>query len=143
MPQIITPNGAVSTGMTSFSPSRAVAHRAANGYFYFPANVNGGTIRFVLDTGATTVMLRAEDADKAGFDVDRLNYSGHASTPNGVTRVAPVILSNVTVGGITLHNVSAIIGQPGLVFDNLLGQSFTGRLPGVKIEGDTMVLQGG
>ena len=143
MPQIITPNGAVSTGVAPAMASSAMSHRAFNGHFYFNAAVNGTQLRFLLDTGASVVTLRAEDAARAGIDIDRLNYSMKFSTANGETRCAPVNLAGVTVGAITMHDVRAVIGQPGRLDENLLGQSFTSRLPGIRIVGDTMVLQGG
>ncbi len=140
MPQIIHPD-AIGSGDAG-QAGGAAAKRASNGYFYFNAAVNGTALRFVLDTGATTVAIRAEDAAKAGIDVERLTYSGIAQTPNGATKVAPVVLGSLTVGGITRRNVRAIIGQPGRMSDNLLGQSFTARLAGIRIDGDLMVLQG-
>lgn len=140
MPQIIHPD-AIGSGDAG-QAGGAAAKRSSNGYFYFNAAVNGAALRFVLDTGATTVAIRAEDAAKAGIDVGRLAYSGVAQTPNGPTRVAPITLESLTVGGITRRDVRAIVGQPGRMSDNLLGQSFTARLAGMKVQGDLIVLQG-
>ena len=119
-----------------------VARRDGRGMFALQAEINGTSLPMVFDTGASFVVIRAEDADRVGIDVDSLTYSGHASTANGETTVAPVTIETLTVDGITRHNVRAIVSKPGQLRTNLLGQSFLSRLAGYKLDGNRLVLQG-
>ena len=133
MPNIIYPDAF--TG-------HAVAHRNPHGMFAMSVEVNGTTLPMVFDTGASLVVIRAEDAADAGIDVNSLVYSGRASTANGSTAVAPVTIRTLSVGGITRHDVPAIVSKPGQLAVNLLGQSFMSRLSGYKFQGDELILQG-
>ena len=133
MPQVIYPEGAA---------SHAVARRTAHGTFALQAEVNGETLDMLFDTGATFVVLRAEDAERAGIDPSSLSYSARASTANGETAVARVTIRTLTVGGITRHNIPAIVSMPGQLSNNLLGQSFMSRLSGYRLQGDQLILQG-
>ena len=140
MPQVIRPDGPV-LGSTGFGTAEARAQRGTNGHFFLVGYVNGGALQFVVDTGASDVALRVEDAAKAGIDTDRLVYSISARTANGTARYAPVVFETLRVGGITKRNVKGSISQPGALGINLLGQSFTGRVTEMRIEGDLLVLR--
>ncbi len=140
--QVIYPDRAVATGFSGGTGGQATARRAANGHYFFLVEVNGTPINMMFDTGASDIALRAEDAAKIGIDVANLNFSKVYSTANGTARSAPVVLEAVTIGGITRRNVRASVSQPGQLGITLLGQSFTSSLAGLKVEGDTLVLQG-
>ena len=140
--QVIYPDRAVSDGFDN-SGGRATARRAGNGHYFFVVEVNGVPLNMMFDTGASDIALRAEDAAKLGLDVSSLNFSKSYSTANGMARSASVVLNSVTIGGITRKNVRASVSQPGQLGVNLLGQSFTSSLAGLKVEGDTLVLLGG
>ena len=121
---------------------QAISRREPNGYFLFYTAVNGMTMRMVFDTGATIVALRAEDAARAGIAVNGLNYSGSIKTANGTGEVAFVVLDSLRVGDITRYNVPAIVSRPGMLFVNLLGQSFMTKLKGYRFEDNDLILQG-
>jgi aspartyl protease family protein len=134
MPSIHYPGGSASGGETSSRQGR-------NGMFVFETTVNGTALPMMFDTGASWVSLRAEDAEKAGINVNALGYTLHTSTANGIAEVAPVTLSTLTVGGITRHDVKALVHKPGALGANLMGQTFLSRLAGFRREGDHIVLQ--
>jgi aspartyl protease family protein len=133
MPVVITPS----------EQADASARRGGNGHFTVDVAVNGVRLAMMLDTGATLVSLRAEDAAKVGINVRALNYSGITHTANGVTDYAPVTLDSLTVGTITRRNVEALVARPGKLGENLLGQSFLRRIAGFNVEGDKLILKGG
>ena len=97
-------------------------------------------MKLIFDTGAFTVLLRAEDAAKAGIDVKSLKYTINTSTPNGVTQIAPVVFGAIRVGNIVKWNVSGAVSRPGESTMNLLGQTFISRLGTYKVDGDYLVL---
>ncbi|MEM1198888.1 MAG: TIGR02281 family clan AA aspartic protease [Pseudomonadota bacterium] len=111
-----------------------------NGNFYTRAKVNGSSVRVLIDTGATFVALRYEDAEALSLDPLNLDYTVEVNTANGVSYAAPVELDEVTIGGITVNDVEAIVTKPGTMHITLLGMSYLGRAGGFRVEGDTLVL---
>ena len=115
--------------------------RRAGGEFQVRASVNGRTQSFVFDTGASTVVLTAENAAALGLSPKDSEYSVRVSTANGTTVAAPVFLDSISVGDITVKRVSALVSRPGALFDNLLGMSFLSRLASYEVRGDRLVLR--
>lgn len=111
-----------------------------DGHFHLTAEVNGAPIRFVVDTGASTVVLGREDAARAGIDPDDLAYIGTAQTANGQVETAPVTLDRVAVGEIVDEDVPAQVNG-GAMPGSLLGMSYLRRFARVSFEGDRMVLE--
>ncbi len=110
-----------------------------SGFFYVPGLINGYPVRFLVDTGATTVALSSEMAERIGIDYTK-GQKGIARTASGVTPMYGLDLKSVAVGGIKLNNVSAgvIIGAYPTV--PLLGMSFLGQLDMVR-EGNRLDLK--
>jgi aspartyl protease family protein len=98
-------------------------------------------LSFMFDTGASLVVLRAEDAGKLGFDVETLAWSATVQTANGPARAAPVTLKALTIGDITERNLRALVAKRGALGENLLGQSFLERLAAYGVEGDLLTLK--
>lgn len=121
------------------SAGEVVLRRAADGHFYADVEINGQTIRMLVDTGATTIALSADDARRAGIDVDRLDFIFTVSTANGEATAAEVKLDAVSVGPIARRNVRAMVTR-GLS-GSLLGMSFFNSLSTFAIETDELVLR--
>ena len=119
--------------------SRIEVPRAADGHFYLRLHVNGMPIRFVIDTGATDVVLNRDDATRVGLEPDSLNYWGEATTANGIVRTARVSLDSITIGGIEDRNVTAWVND-GEMSGSLLGMAYLRRFARIEIEGDRMIL---
>jgi aspartyl protease family protein len=113
--------------------------RAPDGHFYVTADVQGVPVRFVVDTGATDLVLTREDAARVGIDPAGLVFSGRASTANGEVRTAPVRLSEVAIGGIVQTGVRAQVNEAPMP-DSLLGMSFLRRFDRIEMTRDRMVL---
>lgn len=135
MPSVVYPTGA--GGVTE-----AASHNSSNGAYVFDAAINGTPTQMLFDTGASVVALRAEDAQAMGIDVNALTYSYTVQTANGTTQAAPVTIDTLTVGGITRHKVAAMVSRPGVLRNNLMGQTFLTRLAGYHRDGDHIVLRG-
>jgi len=65
-------------------------------------------VRFVVDTGATQIVLTQNDAARIGLELDGLRYAGRAMTANGEVRTAFVRIDEITLGGVSDQNVSAV-----------------------------------
>ena len=110
-----------------------------SGFFYVPGLINGYPVRFLVDTGATTVALSSELAERMGLDYTK-GERGIATTAGGVTPMYGLDLKTVTVGGIKLSNVSAGVILGGHPTVPLLGMSFLGKLDMVR-EGNRLDLK--
>jgi aspartyl protease family protein len=110
------------------------------GHFVAEAWVNGTPIRFLIDTGASAIVLSPEDARRLGFHPAELDFSQRFGTANGVVRGAPVRLREVRIGQFALRDVPASVNERPLGI-SLLGMSFLGRLRGYMVENDRLVLR--
>jgi aspartyl protease family protein len=108
------------------------------GHFYTTGTVNGTSVRFVVDTGATSIALGPNDARRIGLDL-RQGQRGMTSTANGQVIVTRIPLDTVKIGGITLHNVEAVV-LPAEMPVALLGMSFLNRME-MQRDGSTMTLK--
>ena len=116
--------------------------RRADGSFVVPTRVNDRELRFIFDTGATTVVLTAESAGAIGIDPSGLIYVVPVFTANGRNLAAPVTLDRLSVGPITERRVRALVAQPGVLRENLLGMTFLERLPSYEVRGNRLILRG-
>lgn len=117
-----------------------VLRRAADGHFHLNAEVNGAPVEFLVDTGASDLVLSRRDARRAGIDPDEIAYTRRAMTANGQVSIAPVRLDSVEIAGIEARGVPAVVGSEGL-FGSLMGMSYLDRWSRVTVEGDRMTLE--
>lgn len=108
------------------------------GHFYTTGTINGTSVRFVVDTGATMISLGATDAKRIGLDFNR-GEKMISHTANGQTVVSKLQLDTVRLGDITLHGVDAVIHQNEMPIA-LLGMSFLNRME-MQRDGSTMTLK--
>lgn len=133
--------GALAPGMAvSQGDGSVMVVRDPSGHFQIEAAANGAQIRFLVDTGASAVVLTHDDAARAGIDVSALVYSVPVSTANGRTMVAPARIEDLRLADIRLGDVRSFIAQPGNLETSLLGMSALSRLRSWTVEGDRLVL---
>jgi len=96
----------------------------------------------IVDTGASTIVLRPEDAKKAGIDVSKLSFTVPVMTANGRTVAARVRLDSVAIGPLQREHVDALVAEPKALTESLLGMSFLGRLRSYEFSGDFLTLRG-
>jgi aspartyl protease family protein len=113
----------------------------AYGHFQTQADIDGRSIDVMVDTGASLVALTYEDAASVGLYVKPSDFTGLAQTANGSTRVAPVTISRISIGDITVRNVPAVVSARGASERTLLGMSFLKRLTRVEMRAGMLVLQ--
>jgi len=108
--------------------------------FHVQGRIGGQPVHFLVDTGASDVMLTPADARRLGFDPATLAYTRVYRTASGTARGAPVTLPEIVIGTIRLTEVSASISEND-ADSSLLGMSFLGRLSGYEVSGDTLTLR--
>jgi len=116
--------------------------RRMNGTFVVAGRANDRDVRFIFDTGASTVVLTSEGAQAIGFNPATLNYVVPVATANGRTLAAPVTLETLTIGSITERRVRALVARPGTLGENLLGMTFLERLASYEVRGNRLILRG-
>lgn len=112
---------------------------APDGHFYVTALVNGAKVRFVVDTGASTIVLTQDDARRAGFDTAALVFLGSARTANGTVSIAPVKIDSFDLAGQVDRNVAAAING-GRLDTSLLGMSYLSGYE-VTLSRDLLILK--
>lgn len=115
--------------------------RSSDGHFYADGLVEGASVQFMVDTGASVVALTGADAEAAGLTWDESQVRPIGRGASGTVYGVAARLASVEVGGIVLRDVDAVIIPQGLQV-SLLGQSYLAKLSQVAIEGDSMVLGG-
>jgi aspartyl protease family protein len=110
-----------------------------NGSFYTMGTINGANATFLIDTGASDIVLSPADAQHAGIDISRLDYSRMFETAHGSGRGAPTTIDQLSIGPITLRNVHVTINETPME-TSLLGITFLQSLESFEIRGDKLTL---
>ncbi|WP_273725219.1 TIGR02281 family clan AA aspartic protease [Brucella gallinifaecis] len=114
--------------------------KSANGHFEVNGRVNGARVHFLADTGASSVVLSQEDAERAGIDTSSLVYNVPINTANGRASAASINISTLQIGDIERQNIRAMVTQEGLMTGSLLGMNFLQTLGGFSVRGDQLIM---
>ena len=113
----------------------------SDGHYKAEARIAGRQIDFIVDTGASLVIMRESDAAQIGVRPMRSDYTATVSTANGKINAAPTKLDRIEVGGITVFDVPALVLPDEALGTNLLGVSFLSRLKRYEYANGRMVLE--
>lgn len=113
--------------------------RSFDGHYYITLDINGQPTDFIVDTGATDIVLNRADAEAVGLDPAGLNFLGRAATANGEVRTALVRLDTVAIGPHEDTNVPAVVND-GQLDQSLLGMGYLQRWGRIEIAGGEMTL---
>jgi aspartyl protease family protein len=131
----LLPGEAVATGAREITLSEG-----DDGHYAVYGAVNGERVRFLVDTGATDIVLSPADARRAGIHPDSLKYDKPYATANGVGYGATVTLDRLEVGAITLSDVRVSVQQAEMG-TSLLGMTFLRRLKSYSVSERKLVLR--
>lgn len=112
-----------------------------DGHFVAQGIINNIALDFIIDTGATTVVLRHQDAKRIGIDVSKLAFSRPVKTANGRAYAAYMKLERLFIGPLRADNVDTFVTRPGTLQHNLLGMSFLNRLKSYEFSGNVLTLR--
>jgi aspartyl protease family protein len=113
--------------------------QSGGGHFYVNAEVNGQLVRFVVDTGATSVALTMEDAERIGIPFSPGEFDIVGTGASGPVRGKPITLDKISVEGKEVIRVRGAVLE-GLEV-SLLGQTYLSRIRAVEMRGDYMILR--
>ena len=114
--------------------------RQVDGHYHLTLTINDRDIDFLVDTGASDVVLTRQDAARVGFDPDRLDYWGTANTANGTVRLATVRLRTVRLGDILDENIRASVNHEPMK-KSLLGMRYLSKFNVIEITKNQMILK--
>jgi clan AA aspartic protease (TIGR02281 family) len=111
-----------------------------HGHFLLKAVVNGVPINFMVDTGASHVVLTIPDARRIGFTANDLEFTQEFESANGTVRAAPVKLRELRIGQFSLYGLEASVNGGPLPI-SLLGMSFLQRLSSYEVADGRLILR--
>ena len=113
--------------------------QSPDGHYYLTLTIDGTPVRFVVDTGASAVVLSQRDAARVGLEPQNLAYLGRAQTANGAVTTASVRLTNVELGDIRDKILPAEVNG-GDMNGSLLGMTYLNRFRALEIRDSTLIL---
>jgi aspartyl protease family protein len=125
---------------TTAAGAEMVIGPGRNGHFMVIAEIADVEIRFLVDTGASQVILTTEDAERLGHDLDSLEFSDRFQTANGTIRGAPLVLPELRIGDLEIAEVRASVIRAPMTA-SLLGMSFLSRLDGYEVGEEGLILR--
>lgn len=114
-------------------------NRSRDGHFYANMLANDERIQFVIDTGASGIVLSTQDARKVGIVLENLRYLGVAGTANGEVRTAQTRLQTLEFSGLIEKDIRVFVSE-GQMDVSLLGMAYLRRFARIEIIDDTLLL---
>lgn len=144
-----TPQAALPEKTAAAQPAMPVAAGARevvvpagpSGHFVTDLDVNGRSVRGLIDTGASVVAINESTARRIGLSLATLDYAISVSTANGLAKAAPVTLKRIKVGSIAIDNVQAMVLPDTALSETLVGMSFLNRLSSFAVEDGALRLR--
>lgn len=124
---------------TSYAKA-AVISRKDDGHYWTIASVNGTSVEFMIDTGASIIALTPRDAQRIGVDMDALSYDGRINTAGGQIKGAYITIKEVRIGRVKIKEVDAVVLPEGLS-QSLLGMSFLGQLYSYEFRQNQLIIR--
>ena len=120
--------------------SAIIIPKEIDGHFHLTVTINDRPIEFLVDTGASDIVLTRKDAARVGFDPNRLDYWGMANTANGTVRLATIRLETVRLGEFIDKNIRASVNKAPME-KSLLGMRYLSKFSAIEISNDQMILK--
>ncbi|MGA0281160.1 MAG: retropepsin-like aspartic protease family protein [Paracoccaceae bacterium] len=120
--------------------SAIIIPKEIDGHFHLTVTINDRPIDFLVDTGASDIVLTRNDAARVGFDPNRLDYWGMANTANGTVRLATIRLETVRLGEFIDKNIRASVNKAPME-KSLLGMRYLSKFRAIEISNDQMILK--
>jgi aspartyl protease family protein len=121
------------------APGEAILSQGEGGNYFVYGTVNGTRVLFIVDTGASDIVLSPADARRVGINLAQLKFDHQYETANGIGRGAQYEIGNLTVGDIGFSNVPVAINQADMS-SSLLGMSFLNRLKSFEFHQKQLIL---
>ena len=118
----------------------AIIDREPDGHYWTRADVDGTAVKFMIDTGASTVAITFRDAQRIGLNPEDLEFKWEIRTAGGVVHGAAVTLEKIRIGQVEVENVEAMVLREGLE-QSLLGMTFLGELYSYEFRKSQLIIR--
>ncbi len=118
----------------------AVISREADGHYWTSADVDGTSVKFMVDTGASIVALTYRDAQRVGLSPEEMVFDNEIRTAGGITMGAFVVLERIRIGQVEVEQVGAMVLQEGLD-QSLLGMTFLNELYSYEFKRSQLIIR--
>ncbi len=126
-------------GVTTTNEGMLV-HRSQDGHFWLRGRMNGVKVNFMVDTGASNVVLSPDDAQRVGINTGLLDFSGRATTANGEVRYARATVRELGLGDAVFYDVPVTVNGAEM-HGSLLGMSVLQHFASIEFRGDMLILR--
>jgi aspartyl protease family protein len=133
--------GRAVTVSTADGKAEVIVHKALGGHFETTVEIGQVSVPVLIDTGASSVALRYEDAMNMGIDPGELSFTRTVLTANGRASAAPLRIPEMRLGPILRNNVEAVVLEEGRLDQSLLGMSFLSTLSSMQMQTDELRLR--
>lgn len=133
--------GRAVTVTTQDGTTEVVLHKTLGGHFETSVGIGPVTVPVLIDTGASSVALRYEDAMRIGIDPGDLSFTRTVLTANGRASAAPIRIPEIRLGAIVRTDVEGVVLEEGLLDQSLLGMSFLSTLSSMQMQTDELRLR--
>jgi len=116
-----------------------IVHKSIGGHFYIDIEINDEIVKFMVDTGASRVVLSKRDAFRVGIRNVDLNFKNKVYTANGTIMAAPILIDSLYIEGHEFRDISGMVNG-GEMKDSLLGMSFLKKLQSFTIEKNRLIM---
>ncbi len=137
MVSVLLPGRAIDKG----GGTVVITKNSQDDHFSIDGLINTQSTSFILDTGASTVVLTYDTAKRLGLLAGEESYTQIVSTANGLTKVAPIRIDELRISSLALQDVKASVARQGELDVNLLGMSFLSRLKSYSVESDQLTMR--
>ena len=133
--------GRAVTVTTADGATEVVLHKSLGGHFETTVEIGPVSVPVLIDTGASSVVLKFEDAVRIGIDPATLQFSRVVFTANGQAQAAPLRLAELRLGPIRRTDIPAVVLEQGRLDQSLLGMSFLSTLGSLQMQTDELRLR--
>lgn len=114
--------------------------KSLDGHFWVEGQVNGHSMRFLIDSGASFTALSESSAMAAGLNIDQSGFPLVLNTANGAIEARRSNIATLQIGPLRASDLPIVVSAAfGDV--NVLGMNFLSKLKSWRVEGDQMILE--
>ncbi len=132
--------------ISSFSPSqpimaenKVILTKDLDGHFHVKGQIDDKPVKFMIDTGASNIVLNRQAAERIGINLKELNFNQITKTANGTGSMASIRLKKIAIGNIILYDIPATVNSSNMD-ESLLGMDFLNHLSSFSVSKDKLIL---
>jgi aspartyl protease family protein len=132
--------GELNPSKARLEEDKLIVNLSKDGHFYLNVKINNKEVRFMIDTGASDIVLSKNDAKKIAINLDNLNFNRIYQTANGKSFGASIKLDEIEISKVKFFDVNASVNS-GEMSVSLMGMDFLRRFKRYEFYQDKLILE--